>query len=174
MSESAKLRNLLNKTKPTIQFEVRRKKPTSIREFLEYVKELEDLYQLSNINRNEANISLTSTSTMIPSLVNNSNEVFPNQFRSQHWKRINDNYTVNYNKNNSHASYASPPSNSSFQPRRTFFRHRNRQQYPSLNKIMVHNDFVRINKSLQINILIITNNQIVDNTKIALLITIVH
>ena len=75
MSESAKLRNLLNKTKPTIQFEVRRKKPTSTREFLEYAKELEDLYQLSNINTNETNISLTSTSTIIPSLVNNSNSL---------------------------------------------------------------------------------------------------
>ncbi|CAF5194663.1 unnamed protein product, partial [Rotaria sp. Silwood1] len=50
MSESAKLRYLLNKTKPTIQFEVRRKKPTTTKEFLEYAKEIEDLYQLSNIS----------------------------------------------------------------------------------------------------------------------------
>ena len=49
MSESTKLKNLLNKTTPSIQFDVRKKKPTSIGEFLEYAKEAEELMQLSNL-----------------------------------------------------------------------------------------------------------------------------
>ena len=50
MSETTKLKNLLNKTKPTIQFEIRKKKPTTTTtEFLEYGKEAEELFELSNI-----------------------------------------------------------------------------------------------------------------------------
>ncbi|CAF3231890.1 unnamed protein product [Rotaria sp. Silwood2] len=50
MSETTKLKTLLNKTKPNIQFEVRKKKPTSTTVFLEYAKEAEELLQLSNID----------------------------------------------------------------------------------------------------------------------------
>ncbi|CAF3135697.1 unnamed protein product [Rotaria sp. Silwood2] len=50
MSEATKLKNLLNKTKPTIQLEVRKKQPILTTEFLEYAKEREELFQLSNIN----------------------------------------------------------------------------------------------------------------------------
>lgn len=50
MSESSKLKNLLYKAKPSIQFEVRKKKPTTTNQFLEYAKEAEELFQLSNIN----------------------------------------------------------------------------------------------------------------------------
>ena len=53
MTESTKLKYLLGKAKPTIQFEVRRKKPTTAAEFLLYAKEIEELYQLSNLSLNQ-------------------------------------------------------------------------------------------------------------------------
>jgi hypothetical protein len=46
MSEATKLKNLLNKTKPSIQYEVRKKKPTTTSEFLKYAKEVEELFEL--------------------------------------------------------------------------------------------------------------------------------
>ena len=49
MSEAIKLKNLLNKAKPSIQFEVRKKKPASTAQFLEYAKEAEELMQRSNM-----------------------------------------------------------------------------------------------------------------------------
>ncbi|CAF3348467.1 unnamed protein product [Rotaria socialis] len=52
MSESTKLKNLLNKVKPSIQLEVRKKKPNTTTEFLEYATEIEELFQLSNISTN--------------------------------------------------------------------------------------------------------------------------
>ena len=76
MSEVTKLKNLLNKAKPSIHFEVREKKPKSIAEFLEHAKEAEELIQLSNMTVDDSNnynnitvvqqpsiISLTSTSS---------------------------------------------------------------------------------------------------------------
>ncbi|CAF5223737.1 unnamed protein product, partial [Rotaria magnacalcarata] len=48
MSESTKLKNLLNKVKPSIQLEVRKKKPKTTAEFLEYATEIEELLQLSS------------------------------------------------------------------------------------------------------------------------------
>ena len=50
MTEATKLKHLLSKAKPSIQFEVRRNKPTSPTEFLNYAKEAEELYQLSNMH----------------------------------------------------------------------------------------------------------------------------
>jgi hypothetical protein len=50
MTEATKLKHLLSKAKPSIQFEVRRNKPTSPTEFLNYAKEAEGLYQLSNMH----------------------------------------------------------------------------------------------------------------------------
>lgn len=50
MTESTKLKHLLSKAKPTIQFEVRRKKPSTPSEFLDYAREVEELFQLSNLN----------------------------------------------------------------------------------------------------------------------------
>ena len=46
MSEAIKLKTLLNKTKPSIQFEVRKKKPTSTVEFREYARVVKELLQL--------------------------------------------------------------------------------------------------------------------------------
>lgn len=50
MSEAMKLRHLLKKAKPTIQYEIRKKKPMTTKQFLEYAKEQEELLQLSNID----------------------------------------------------------------------------------------------------------------------------
>ncbi|CAF4153636.1 unnamed protein product, partial [Rotaria magnacalcarata] len=61
MSEATKLKNLLNRTKPSIQFEVRKKKPKSTAEFLEYAKEAEELMQLSNITTDNPNINKNNT-----------------------------------------------------------------------------------------------------------------
>ncbi|CAF1328474.1 unnamed protein product [Rotaria sordida] len=52
MSESTKLKNLLNKVKPSMQLEIRKKKPKTPAEFLEHAKEIEELLQLSNISTN--------------------------------------------------------------------------------------------------------------------------
>ena len=52
MSESTKLKNLLNKVKPNIQFEVRKRRPTTTAQFLEYAKEVEELLQLSSSTSN--------------------------------------------------------------------------------------------------------------------------
>ena len=49
MTDSTKLKHLLSKAKPSIQFEVRRNKPTTPAEFLEYAREAEELFQLSNM-----------------------------------------------------------------------------------------------------------------------------
>ena len=71
MSESSKLKNLSNKTKPSIQFEVRKKKPNTTTEFLEYAKEAEELLQLSNItseNVSSVNSSVTTRHDVPPLL----------------------------------------------------------------------------------------------------------
>ncbi|CAF1516359.1 unnamed protein product [Adineta ricciae] len=52
MSESMKLRHLLKKAKPTLQYEIRKRKPTTTKQFLEYGKEAEELLQLSNLEIN--------------------------------------------------------------------------------------------------------------------------
>ena len=56
MSEATKLKNLLSKTKPSIQLEVRKKKPTSTTEYLEFAKEAEELIQLSNMSSDNTNV----------------------------------------------------------------------------------------------------------------------
>lgn len=93
MSEVTKLKNLLNKTKPNIQFEVRKKKPTLTAEFLVYAKEAEELMQLSNMTTDSPNsqkstqaasqrvtlpLSSTPTSTINQSLGNKSNNSWSN------------------------------------------------------------------------------------------------
>ena len=64
MSKTIKLKTLLNKTKPTLQFEVRKKKPTSTSEFLVYAKEAEELLQLSNVDPNYSNTNNHNTKFM--------------------------------------------------------------------------------------------------------------
>ena len=64
MSETTKLKTLLNKTKPSIQFEVRKKKSKSTNEFLEYAKEVEELLQLSNVDPNYSTTNNHNTEFM--------------------------------------------------------------------------------------------------------------
>ena len=85
MSEATKLKNLLNKAKPSIQFEVRKNKPNSTAQFLEYAKEAEELIQLSNMfigNPNSNNNTQLVKHNSIPSLVSNlsapMNQLFDN------------------------------------------------------------------------------------------------
>ncbi|CAF1671473.1 unnamed protein product, partial [Adineta ricciae] len=93
MSEATKLKNLLNKTKPSIQYEVHKKKPQSTSEFLEFAKEAEELMQLSNLPfpsalgvPHDSFSPSTSTSTSI----------VPSYSASQH----NYGYTSSRNSNN--------------------------------------------------------------------------
>ena len=73
MSEATKLKNLLNKTKPSIQYEVRKKKPQSTSEFLEFAKEAEELMQLSNLTFTSAlgvnhdSFSQSTSTSIVPS-----------------------------------------------------------------------------------------------------------
>ncbi|CAF2070499.1 unnamed protein product [Rotaria magnacalcarata] len=128
MSESTKLKNLLNKVKPTIQYEVRKKKPKSTSEFLEFAKEAEELVQLSatTIHSNTAtytvpyvNFPTTSSSSGNASL--NFSRNF-NQNRSlQATKKVSFNpasstFTYNSSQSPRYASAASYSSTRNFQP----------------------------------------------------------
>ncbi|CAF1415405.1 unnamed protein product [Rotaria sp. Silwood1] len=122
MSEATKLKNLLNKTKPSIQFEVRKKKPSSTAEFLEYAKEAEELMQLSNmtIDNTTSHNSIQvvqqqpiSSSTSIPSSsINQSFTNASNNYPSKYSPDVNRNYRFLNNRN----TYSNPnfPSFSSF------------------------------------------------------------
>jgi hypothetical protein len=99
MSESTKLKNLLNKTKPTIQFEVRKKKPTTTAEFLDYAKEAEELIQLSSITM-ESNLTQggppmqpQSVSPLLPVSCSPNNQSFNNRANNS-----SSNYSRNYNR----------------------------------------------------------------------------
>jgi hypothetical protein len=50
MIDSSKLRLLLNKTNPSLQFEIRLKGPTTMKQYLDYAVEIEELFHLSNID----------------------------------------------------------------------------------------------------------------------------
>ena len=118
MSKTAKLRCLLSKTKPSIQFEVRRKKPTTTKEFLEHAKEFEDLYQLANIDTNDTNHSHSVSSTLTPSLMNNFMDFAFKKYQPEYRRTINDNHFTNHIRNNFRTSHTFIPSNSSSQQRR--------------------------------------------------------
>ena len=123
MSESSKLKHLLSKAKPTIQFEVRRKRPTTTKEFLEYAKEIEELYQLSNINTRSANDSNSNIPTFpLPSTTSSSiaknytNSSFSTS-QPRNWERFSNScYKNNYN-NNLRTPNTLSSSNLSFRPR---------------------------------------------------------
>ncbi|CAF2102827.1 unnamed protein product [Rotaria magnacalcarata] len=118
MSEATKLKNLLNKTKPSIQFEVRKKKPTSTVEFLEHAKEAEELMQLSNLTTDNTNINNNNQLVQqqsIPSLISTPippiNQSFgktSNNF-SPHYSR---NFDNNYQAPNNRNIYSNPNSSS--------------------------------------------------------------
>ena len=92
MSESSKLKNLLNKTRPSIQFEVRKKKPRTTAEFLEYAREIEELFQLSNLSLGDTlQTSVSAQQTTPPPLMSNSSGT--------------DTQSTSYSKNNSSHNY---------------------------------------------------------------------
>ena len=157
MSESAKLRFLLSKTKPTIQFEVRRKKPTTTKEFLEYAKEIEDLYQLSNISTNTINNSIldtiNSSTTNTPTTMNNYNKSYSTKTQPPPWKQQystslpsqQNNNAPNFRpyqqksssnyRNNSFNNYRSYNNNQSTDYQRTNIPTRNASQPNKLNSL---------------------------------------
>ena len=117
MSEATKLKNLLNKTKPTVQFEVRRKKPTTTAEFLEYAKDVEELFQLSSIaiNNNNSNPSISKETqsstqrTIITSGNKYYNSTSSNRLTPQFSNYFqNPTFTNRSNRNNSQSSTTSP------------------------------------------------------------------
>ncbi|CAF4951574.1 unnamed protein product, partial [Rotaria sp. Silwood1] len=115
-----------NRSSPTswsvIQFEVRKKKPSSTAEFLEYAKEAEELMQLSNmtIDNTTSHNSIQvvqqqpiSSSTSIPSSsINQSFTNASNNYPSKYSPDVNRNYRFLNNRN----TYSNPnfPSFSSF------------------------------------------------------------
>ena len=100
MSEATKLKTLLNKTKPSIQFEVRKKKPTSTAEFLEYAKEVEELLQLSNltIENNNKDISLTYINQGVPPTISTPTSTNTNPMNNS-WSNYSQQYFRNFNHN---------------------------------------------------------------------------
>ncbi|CAF3714185.1 unnamed protein product [Rotaria socialis] len=130
MINSTKLENLLNKVKPGIQFEVRKKRPTTIAQFLDYAKEVEELLQLSGINVNTSAVSISKPievsdlQTPSANISSGYSRVFrPNQFRSyprnQQYPFSSTQFTPS-NTYNSYRRYANPTfqSNQRFQSNR--------------------------------------------------------
>ncbi|CAF3845113.1 unnamed protein product [Adineta steineri] len=101
MTESTKMKHLLNKAKPTIQFEIRRKRPTSTRQFLEFAKEIEELFQLSNIDTTIATVNYTPTN-QVTTTVTSARVPFsnPNSSIRPFFDRQKSNYEYNNNKDN--------------------------------------------------------------------------
>jgi hypothetical protein len=121
MSEATKLKNLLNKTKPSIQFEVRKKKPISPAEFLEYAKDVEELLQLSNTPIDTDKRILSSTSNE-RSLFNRNygsastnqypNSLFTTKFPSGFGRNSNNTSNIpTYSSQNRNNYFTSQPSN---------------------------------------------------------------
>ena len=73
MSDTSKLRNLLNKTKPSLQLEIRKRKPSSSKQFLEFAIEVEELFHLSNLDPSNTDNSqdLFTPSSTYQSVLNN-------------------------------------------------------------------------------------------------------
>lgn len=125
MSDSTKLKNLLNKVKPSIQFEVRKKRPTTTTQFLDYAKEVEELLQLSSTTGSTSKpIEVSDSRTSCTNTSSGYTRVFhPNQFRNyprnQQYSYSSSQFTPN-SPYNSHHRYSNPTfqSNQGFQPNR--------------------------------------------------------
>ena len=104
MSESMKLRHLLKKAKPTLQYEIRKRKPTTTKQFLEYAKEAEELLQLSNIDTAVEPYDHTHIST-----ANSVNPIRSNLSHSRNDSRAYPPYdhTFNYDNNRHNNNYGS-------------------------------------------------------------------
>jgi len=106
MSESMKLRHLLKKAKPTLQYEIRKKKPTTTKQFLEYAKESEELFQLANIDTEvdkyeHNNSALTHQITSnVPLTRTNASNSYNDTTRSTFDRKMNPNNQYNNNSNN--------------------------------------------------------------------------
>ncbi|CAF2223106.1 unnamed protein product [Rotaria magnacalcarata] len=101
MSESTKLKNLLNKVKPSMQLEVRKRKPKSPEDFLELAKGIEELLQLSNLDI-DTSISHTPKLTNPDKNMNNSSS-----FSSSYYHNYNNNYNPNPQRNSQYNATAS-------------------------------------------------------------------
>ena len=108
MSESTKLKNLLNKTKPNIQYEVRKKKPTTTVEFLDYAKEAEELIQLSsitmenNLTQGGPTMHPQSISPLLPASSS------PNNRSSNSSSNYSRNYNRDYQPSDNRNNYSNP------------------------------------------------------------------
>ena len=135
MSESTKLKNLLIKVKPSIQYEVRKKKPTSISQFLEFAKEAEELLQLTSCN-----VINNKTPTLVPPVrFDNANNFSRNiSLHSSHNFNNNRNY-YNDKSFRSNPMSSSVAFNSSYSPRydRTSSNNVSRNFRPYQNKSFV-------------------------------------
>ena len=120
MSEATKLKNLLNKTKPSIQLEVRKKKPSTTADFLEHAKDAEELFQLSasaldttqrsnSSNKNYQPVSTLMNPAMAP---NNMPMAFnPVKTTSGYTKPI---YNSNPTSQNKYQSFSTRPQNNNW------------------------------------------------------------
>ena len=150
MSEGTKLKNLLSKTKPSIQLEVRKKKPTTTADFLEYAKDVEELFQLSNINteqnKNNNNNSPTSSEqsssnrTAVPVSNNrySNNSVSP-RFTpgySRNFNNTGSNYNNSFSPRPNPSNYQSPTNTTSppRAPQTSQNQYRNTNYQPSTNR----------------------------------------
>ncbi|CAF2820764.1 unnamed protein product [Rotaria sp. Silwood2] len=118
MSESTKLKNLLNKTKPSIQFEVRKNKPTSTTEFLHFAKEAEKLMQLSEMTVNNTNTQETIQMSQKSMSSFDSNPSFRmnqpfNANPNNYWTNYSRNFDNSYQTLNNRNSYYNPKFSSS-------------------------------------------------------------
>jgi hypothetical protein len=124
MSDATKLKNLINKTKPSIQFEVRKKKPKTTTEFLEYAREADELFQLSNINTNNYEINhylipneprASSFNTIPSSNIKFSHNPSSTKFAPGYSGKFNNNsYSSFSNRNNNIKSKPTTSTSSSF------------------------------------------------------------
>ena len=123
MSESMELRYLLKKAKPTLQYGIRKKKPITTKQFLEYAKESEKLLQLSNtdtdVDKNDCNNSYSTnqiTSSVTLTRTNESNlhidaTPLPTHDRKMNYKNYYDTNKYNNNQGNAYKSHSSLPFN---------------------------------------------------------------
>ena len=140
MTESMKLRHLLKKAKPTLQYEIRKKKPTTTKQFLEYAKESEELLQLSNIDLDvhkydRPNSNSTNQITSIRTNASNPHidaNPPPTYDRKMNYNNSYNSNKYNNNRNNDYNSHFSQPFNSSrsFNSSNSSFR-RNNSSYLS-------------------------------------------
>ncbi|CAF1336330.1 unnamed protein product [Rotaria sordida] len=142
MSEATKLKNLLNKTKPSIQFEVRKKKPTSTAQFLEYAKEAEELMQLSNMtidnSGNQSSIQvvqqqpISSSTSNPPSSINQAFTNASNNYLSNYPRDVDRNYRFSNDRNiNSNSKFPSFSSSKTSQSKVRFNNNFSRPYRPS-------------------------------------------